>query len=70
MILTLAFTVVEKADPIDNFSGSLDGQRHTISNLTANRPEEDYVGLISDIQSNGVIENINFIDATISAKDI
>lgn len=38
-------------EPISQFKGTLDGQGHTISNLTINRPDTDYVGLFSIIRN-------------------
>jgi hypothetical protein len=39
------------------FSGSFDGQGHTIGGLTINRPAEDYVGLFG-VAMNAVISNV------------
>lgn len=45
-------------DPIDEFSGQLDGDGHTIKGLYINRPTEDYVGLFRE-SDNSYIHNLN-----------
>ena len=50
--------------PIGNgtqFTGKFDGLGHTISNLTINRPSNNYVGLFGLTGSAGVIKNVGLI---------
>src|SRR5690606_23823399 len=43
-----------------------DGLGHTISNLTINRPTENYIGLFGSIQSGAVVRNLGLVGGTIS----
>ncbi|WP_313056004.1 YDG domain-containing protein [Pseudomonas lopnurensis] len=52
---------------IDFFTGSLDGQGHTISGLTIVRPDEEYVGLIGLFS--GSIANVGLVDASVSGYE-
>lgn len=50
------------------FSGTLDGQNHTVSNLYISTSTRDYVGLIGVFSGSGsVIKNIGLISPTIDA---
>lgn len=65
------------------FTGTLDGNGHTISNLTINRPTEDNVGLFgvinttkskyapgdNSVLTNPIIKNLNFINASVTGRD-
>ena len=51
-------------DPIDSFSGILDGNGHVIKNLTINRPDEDEVGLFR-ATDNAEIKNLGMVNAQI-----
>jgi len=58
-------------DPVgydwDNrFTGSLDGQDHTITGLHINRTNQDYVGLFGFVGEGGEISNIGLEDVNIS----
>ena len=46
---------------VASFTGNLDGQGHTVSNMTINRAVEDYVGLFGQISGGGNISNIGMI---------
>jgi PKD repeat protein len=50
------------------FSGTLDGDGHTISGLHINRPGQDYVGLFGYVSS-AVIKNLTLTNASITGKD-
>lgn len=56
----------------NNFRGQYDGQDFTITNLTINRPLEDYVGLFgvgsASGGTGGRIDNVGIIDANIIGK--
>jgi len=49
------------------FSGRLDGLGHTISNLTINRPTEDYVGLFG-MTNGATIKNIGLVGVDIEGN--
>ncbi|MFM1652312.1 hypothetical protein ACI7RC_09440 [Brevibacillus sp. B_LB10_24] len=48
------------------FTGSFDGQRHTISGLKINLPDTRGVGLFSSISGNARISNIGLVDAKVT----
>jgi len=52
-------------DSIDEFSGHLDGNDHTITNLYINRPSADYVGLFG-YTYRSEIENVGLVGANIT----
>ncbi|MBN2453838.1 MAG: hypothetical protein JXB40_06260, partial [Candidatus Omnitrophica bacterium] len=62
-------------DPIRGFYGKLDGQGNTVSGLTIERPDEDYVGLFGDTNrapdnwTVPVIQNLNLASAAVSGRD-
>jgi hypothetical protein len=51
-----------------NFTGSFDGQNHTISNLSINRL--DYVGLFGVIGAGGEVKNVGVINVNITGDTI
>jgi filamentous hemagglutinin family protein len=54
----------------DQFTGQLMGLGHTISNLTINRPAQDYVGLLGYVStSNMAVSNLKLISASITGHD-
>jgi hypothetical protein len=50
-----------------SFSGSLDGQNHSIADLVINRPDASGVGLFAEIRS-GSIERLHFKNVNITAE--
>ena len=58
-------------DPIGNsgtaFTGQFDGLGHTISNLSINRPNDDYVGLFG-YTSGASLRNVGVVDASITGR--
>jgi hypothetical protein len=60
-------------DPIgDNstpFTGSLDGNGFTISELTINRPTEEYVGLFGVIDAGATVENVYIESAGVTGEN-
>jgi filamentous hemagglutinin family protein len=56
--------------PIGNlstqFTGSLDGQSHVISNLAINLPSDAYIGLFGSIGTGGSVSNLGLQNATIT----
>ncbi len=51
-----------------SFQGTFDGGGHTITNLTVNRPDNDYAGLFGYINS-GVIKDLAIGGGTVTGKD-
>lgn len=47
------------------FTGNLDGQGRTISNLTVARSQQDYAGLFGSIQ-NGTVQNLNLTNVSVT----
>ena len=47
------------------FTGSFDGQHHTVSNLAINRPSTDYVGLVGYTGAAAVLSNVSLQAATV-----
>jgi large exoprotein involved in heme utilization and adhesion len=58
--------------PIGNssnrFTGRFDGLGHTISNLTINRPDTDYVGLFSFVDS-GAVSNVGLVGGSVAGNN-
>ncbi|CAN7228542.1 YDG domain-containing protein [Polaromonas sp. LjRoot131] len=52
----------------DPFSGSFDGQSHTISNLTINRPAEDWVGLFGTLGASRTVANVGLTGASVAGS--
>ncbi|PHV47677.1 hypothetical protein CSQ91_22540 [Janthinobacterium sp. BJB301] len=48
------------------FTGSLDGQGHTISGLYINRPSDDYAGLIGYTDRTSLISNIGLLGGSVN----
>ena len=66
------WTTGEGWEPIginDSFSGILQGNGHTISNLMINSPEADYVGLFFMLSESAVIDSIDLSKVDIRGKD-
>ena len=59
----------EGFSPIGTFFGSFDGLGHTISNLTINRPTQDYVGLFGYVGSGGAISNVGLEGGAVTGND-
>jgi len=59
----------EWAQDNTEFSGSFDGQNHTISNLSINRLYDNYVGLFGTIGSSAEVENIGILYADINSYE-
>ena len=52
--------------PLENFSGTLDGNSNTITGLYINRPGEDGVGLFSDTNNGAYIHDFTLTDVNMS----
>jgi filamentous hemagglutinin family protein len=50
----------------NTFNGVFDGLGHSISNLTINRPTENFVGLFGDANLNSAIRNVGLINGSVS----
>ncbi|MGD9862569.1 MAG: GLUG motif-containing protein, partial [Pseudodonghicola sp.] len=53
----------------NNFSGSFDGQSHTISGLTIDRSTTDYVGLFGVASSTATISDVGLVGGSITGRD-
>jgi len=56
-------------DAVTKFTGTFDGQGHTITGLTINRPGEDYVGLFGYIDFSATIQNVHLADTNVTGND-
>ena len=56
-------------DYSNQFSGTFDGDGHTISNLTINLPDNDYVGLFGNVGTGGTVQNVTLDNANISGNN-
>ena len=68
----IIWTTGEGWEPIgidDSFSGILQGNGHTISNLMINSPEANYVGLFFMLLESAVIDSIDLSKVDIRGKD-
>ncbi len=50
------------------FAGALDGNGHTLRNLTVNRPETSGVGLFGTLAKTGVVRNLTLQNASVTGK--
>ncbi|UHC17159.1 filamentous hemagglutinin N-terminal domain-containing protein [Methylobacterium currus] len=50
------------------FNGSLDGTGHTTSGLTIYAPSTDYVGLIGMLDRGGTVQNLGFVDGSVTGR--
>ena len=55
--------------PITNFSGVIEGNDYTISNLTISNTS-DVQGLFASLSTGAEIRNLNFLDCSVSADDV
>ena len=62
------FLPIGKFNDSLNFTGNFDGQGHTISNLSINRPEEDTVGFF-EVVDNSHVQNVNLVDYLITGYE-
>ncbi|MCX8486667.1 MAG: MBG domain-containing protein, partial [Crocinitomicaceae bacterium] len=53
-----------------NVGGGLDGLGHVVSNLTINRPAQDYVGMISATYQSAKVSNIGLSGGSITGNNI
>jgi len=49
LVSDLNLSGIDNFEPIENFTGTFDGNGHSISNLTIERPEADKVGLFGNV---------------------
>ncbi|MFA6719581.1 MAG: hypothetical protein WCS15_10915, partial [Prevotella sp.] len=54
-------------DDVGDFTGTYDGQGHTISGLYINRPSRDYVGLFGSING-ATIKNLGLVNVSVTGK--
>lgn len=55
--------------PVNNFSGTLDGDGFVIKDLFINRPTADFVGLFQSVIGNADIIDVAVVDVTITGQD-
>jgi len=53
-------------EPINDFTGTFDGQGYEIRDLFSNRPDEIFVGLFGLVDEGGVIEDVGVVNATVT----
>jgi hypothetical protein len=53
----------------DQFIGSFNGQGYEIRDLFINRPDENYVGLFSEVGQEGVTKDIGVVNVTVTGND-
>ena len=63
---TTPFTGTYNGTP---FRGSFNGLGHTISNLTINRPSQNYVGLFGYVAFGGAISNVGLVGGSVAGYD-
>ncbi|MEA1648103.1 MBG domain-containing protein [Nitrospirillum sp. BR 11164] len=51
------------------FTGSLDGQQHTVANLTISRPNDGRVGLFGYLGTGGSVSNLGLVNASITGQN-
>jgi FlaG/FlaF family flagellin (archaellin) len=51
-----------------DFTGTLDGQGHTIKGLTINRPNDEKVGLFEKVDTGARIENVGLVNVDVTGK--
>lgn len=70
--LTASTYSMEQWKPIgfnkSSFSGTFDGNGHTISGIYINKPDVIYVGLFSKVKGAGVVKNLTIKDSYINGK--
>ena len=55
--------------PIDGFTGTFDGQGHTITGLYINRPLDSVIGLFKQLDSSGTVTDVTLVNVNITGKD-
>jgi len=55
-------------DPIDDFSGTFDGQGHTISDLEINRPNTGRIGLFGETENSAIIKNVGLVNVDVTGN--
>jgi hypothetical protein len=67
-----AYTGVEfnliGVSPAKSFTGTFDGNNHTISNFTYTSPTTDYVGLFGTLSSGGQVKNLGLINVNVTGR--
>jgi hypothetical protein len=64
------YPVIPIGNAFYKFTGSFDGQRFTIRNVTMNFPEKNYVGLFGRVSAGGVISDLGIEDINIAGKKL
>ena len=61
---------VPVGNSVSNFTGTLDGQGHTISNLIINFPSATDVGLIGATDTNAIVRNVEVTNANVMGYNV
>jgi len=56
-------------DSYNKFYGNFDGQNHTITGLTINRPSENYVGMFGFVEDPGSITSVGLVGANVTGRE-
>jgi hypothetical protein len=66
---TAQFNDGQGFDPVGSFSGSFDGDNHTIAGLTIDRPDESNVGLFELTSSDATLTDVTLANATVTGDN-
>ena len=55
-------------NPVEPFTGSLDGQGYEIRDMFIGRPDEDGMGLFGSVGEGGVIENLGMMNVAVAGR--
>jgi hypothetical protein len=66
---TAQFNNGQGFDPVGSFSGSFDGDNHTIAGLTIDRPDESNVGLFELTSSDATLTDVTLANATVTGDN-
>jgi hypothetical protein len=66
---TAQFNNGQGFDPVGSFSGSLDGDSHTIAGLTIDRSDESNIGLFGVTSSDETLTGVTFANATVTGNN-
>ena len=55
-------------DPVNPFTGTLDGQGYDVRDLFIDRPDEDGVGILRFVGAGGIIRNVGVVNAVVIGR--
>ncbi|WP_426197581.1 YDG domain-containing protein, partial [Massilia sp. DWR3-1-1] len=62
-------TFVPVGGQAGKFTGSFDGQGHTISGLTITRPKTDYAGLFGQAGDGAIVRNVDLVGLSVTGRE-